>query len=84
MFHPAELLNLKTTKGYGGKLERKGDLVGERLLVVGAKDVARPLHLRYLYCSPWTGYIYNEVNLPLGAFHLDCDMATSEKRGANR
>ena len=84
VFHPAELLNLKTTKGYGGKLERKGDLVGERLLVVGAKDVAQPLHLRYLYCSPWTGYIYNEVNLPLGAFHLDCDMATSEKREANR
>jgi len=72
VFHPAELLNLKTTKGYGGKPERKGDLEGERLLVVGSKDVAHPVHLRYLHCSPWTGYIYNEVNLPLGAFHLDC------------
>ena len=73
VFHPAELLNLRTTKGYGGKPERKGDLVGERLLVVGAKDVDNPKHLRYLHCSPWTGFIYNEVNLPLGAFHLDCE-----------
>ena len=73
VFHPAELLNLKTTKGYGGKPERKGDLEGERLLVVGSKDVAHPVHLRYLHCSPWTGYIFNEVTLPLGAFHIDCE-----------
>jgi sialate O-acetylesterase len=84
VFHPAELLNLKTTKGYGGKPERKGDIEGERLLVVGSKDVAHPMHLRYLYCSPWTGYIFNEVNLPLGAFHLDCDMPKKEKQDANR
>ena len=64
---------VKTERSLAGKLERKGDLEGERLLVVGAKDVAHPLHLRYLHCSPWTGYIFNEVNLPLSAFHLDCE-----------
>ena len=73
VFRPAELLNLKYSKAYGGGTERKGDLEGERLLVVGAKGVEKPQHLRYLYCSPWTGYIFNEVNLPLGAFHLDCE-----------
>ena len=73
VFHPAELLNLRTTKGYGGKLEHKGDLVGERMLVVGAKEVDNPKHLRYLYLAPYIGYIFNEVNLPLGAFHLDCE-----------
>ena len=50
---------------------KDGRLVGERLLVVGSKDVAEPKHLRYLHCAPWTGHLYNEVNLPLGAFHLD-------------
>ena len=71
VFHHAELLNLRTSKAYGGGTERKGDLTGERLLVVGAKNVDKPRRLRYLYRSPWTGYIYNEVNLPLGAFHLE-------------
>ena len=70
VFHPAEVLNLKTTKGYGGKPERKGDFEGERTLVIGSREVDSPVHLRYLYCAPWTGCIFNEVNLPLGAFHL--------------
>lgn len=67
VFRQAELLNLKvSTNG-----DKDGRLVGERLLVVGSKDVAEPKHLRYLHCAPWTGHLYNEVNLPLGAFHLD-------------
>ena len=57
----------------GGKPERKGDLDGERMLVVRAKEVQKPRRIRYLYCAPYTGYIFNEVNLPLGAFHLDRD-----------
>ena len=79
MFHPAELVNLKVSKGYGGKPERKGDLDGERMLVVRAKEVQRPRHLRYLHCAPYTGYIFNEVNLPLGAFHLDCELERSSE-----
>ena len=78
VFHPAELKNLKSSKGYGGKTEYKGDVEGERKLVIGSKAVDKPVHLRYLYCAPWTGYIFNEVNLPLGAFHLDAGKASSE------
>jgi len=25
----------------------------------------------YLYSPPWTGFIFNKVDLPLGAFHLE-------------
>lgn len=79
VFHPAELVNLKVSKGYGGKPERKGDLDGERMLVVRAKEVQKPRRLRYLYCAPYAGYIFNEVNLPLGAFHLDCEWERSSE-----
>jgi hypothetical protein len=68
----------RSSKGYGGKTEYKGDIEGERKLVIGSKAVDKPVHLRYLYCAPWTGYIFNEVNLPLGAFHLDAGKASSE------
>lgn len=70
VFHPAEVVNLKVTKGYGGRLERKGDVEGGRILKVRSKKVERPKSLRYLHCAPYTGYIFNEVNLPLGAFSL--------------
>ncbi len=73
VFHPAEVLNLKVSKAWGGGTERKGDLVGTRLLVVGSKEAESPVKLRYLHCAPWTGYIFNEVNLPLGAFHIEKD-----------
>ena len=26
--------------------------------------------LRYLFSRPWFGALYNEANLPLGAFHI--------------
>ena len=45
----------------GGKPERKGDLDGERMLVVRAKEVQKPRRIRYLYCAPYAGYIFNEV-----------------------
>jgi len=73
VFHPAELKNFRYTKLYGGKMGRKGDLEGNRILVVSSREVDKPVRLRYLYCSPWTGYIFNEVNLPLGAFHLNLE-----------
>lgn len=40
-------------------------------LVVGAASVKEPKHLRYLWSSPWEGHLYNQVCLPLGAFHID-------------
>jgi sialate O-acetylesterase len=39
-------------------------------LVVYAEGVKEPKKLRYLYSPPWFGSLYNQVNLPLGAFHI--------------
>ena len=46
-----------------------GQLIDAQV-VLSAEGVAEPKKLRYLYSSPWFGAIYNEVNLPLGAFHI--------------
>ena len=55
---PGSIKNLKGEKG----------LVDGARLVVEAEGVAEPKKLRYLHSKPWFGCIYNEVNLPLGAF----------------
>lgn len=54
----AAIKNLKGDKG----------LVDGARLVVEAEGVAAPKKIRYLHSRPWFGCIYNEVNLPLGAF----------------
>ena len=48
----------------------KGLIDGARLVVV-ADGVHAPRKLRYLHSRPWFGAIYNEVNLPMGAFLLE-------------
>lgn len=54
--------------------ERKGPLRGSfpsneiRLVATG---VASPAGVRYLHCPPFTGNIFNEMNLPLGVFRID-------------
>ena len=35
-----------------------------------ADGVANPKKLRYLFSRPWYGALHNEVDLPLGAFHI--------------
>ena len=52
-----------------GNERRHGELVGTEV-VVSAKDVPQPVRLRYLHSAPWFGALYNEVNLPVGAFHV--------------
>ena len=37
---------------------------------MAALDVPKPVKLRYLHSSPWTGTLFSEVNLPVGAFHI--------------
>jgi len=62
VFKPCKLLNV-----------RKPDLPtfdGSRI-VISADGVSAPVRLRYLHSWPFRGTIYNEVNLPLSAFHLD-------------
>ena len=53
----------------GGKEYRYGELIGMDV-IVSSKDVPKPAKLRYLHSSPWTGTLFSEVNLPVGAFHI--------------
>ena len=67
-FKPAKIVNAVASKR-NGKPSYGGTLEGAKV-VVAAEGVKAPKKLRYLYSSPWFGSIYNEVNLPLGAFHI--------------
>jgi len=67
-FVPAKIQNAVASKR-NGKTSYGGTLDGPRI-VVSAPGVTEPKKLRYLYSAPWFGAIYNEVNLPLGAFHI--------------
>lgn len=67
-FVPAKIQNAVASKR-DGKPVYHGTLDGPRI-VVSAEGVKEPKKLRYLYSSPWFGSIYNDVNLPLGAFHI--------------
>ena len=60
---PGEIKNLKGDKG----------LVNGAKLVVAAEGVSEPKKIRYLHTRPWFGCIYNEVNLPLGAFEVSAE-----------
>ena len=66
---PADIKNFRVTKDRKGREQRHGELVGTEV-VVSAKGVANPVRLRYLHSAPWFGALYNEVNLPVGAFHV--------------
>jgi sialate O-acetylesterase len=65
----ADIQNFRETKDKKGKVSRLGELVGTDI-VVSAKGVDKPVKLRYLHSEPWYGALYNEVNLPVGAFHV--------------
>ena len=67
-FKPAKIVNAVASKR-NGKATYSGTIEGVKI-VVAADGVKEPKKLRYLYSSPWFGSIYNEVNLPLGAFHI--------------
>ena len=68
-FKPAKIVNRTASKRSNGQISYLGPLDGAQI-VVAAEGVAEPKKLRYLYSAPWFGSIYNEVNLPLGAFHI--------------
>jgi sialate O-acetylesterase len=57
--------------GGGSNKTLRGGIDGGNVLEVSADGVTEPVKLRYLYSRPWHGSIYNEVCLPLGAFHID-------------
>ena len=66
---PAEIRNFLERKDRKGRIQRQGELTGVEV-VVSAKGVEHPVGLRYLHSAPWFGALYNEVNLPVGAFHV--------------
>ncbi len=69
-FVPAKIVNLRMRKdGRSGKDVCDGNINGTTL-TVKADGVDAPKKLRYMYSRPWFGCLYNEVNLPLGAFHI--------------
>jgi sialate O-acetylesterase len=70
VFKPAKIANLHLTVHKNGRKEYRGNIDGNFLLVK-AEGVENPKCLRYLYSRPWHATVYNEVNLPLGAFHID-------------
>ncbi len=51
------------------KLPQNRHLSGKDLIVT-APGITEPKKLRYLWSPPWTGELYNEADLPLGAFHI--------------
>ena len=65
----ATIENLAWGKGRDGKPKCDGNIKGADL-IVKADGVAAPKKLRYMYSAPWFGCLYNEMNLPLGAFHI--------------
>ena len=46
-----------------------GDINGNRIALF-TDGAGSPRGVRYLYSRPWYGSVYNEVNLPLGAFTI--------------
>lgn len=67
---PAEIRNLVETKGAKGNKRFNGTVQKGPTLVLAAEGVKAPKKLRYLFQRPWFGCVYNEVDLPLGAFEL--------------
>ena len=69
IWKPAQIMNFKKQIRHG-QLRFLGDIDGNRI-VLSTKDIGSPKGIRYLFSHPWYGSIYNEVNLPLGAFAVD-------------
>jgi len=75
VWHPAEYCNGEWYTIWLGSI-RNGNLLGNNV-VVRAPGVAHPKKLRYLHSAPWFASLYNQVNLPIGPFHVD----TPNRRG---
>ena len=66
VFKPAGIQNF--VKGKKGGRPR-GRIDGAEIRLK-AEGVAEPVKVRYLHAEPWTGNVYNDADLPLGAFEL--------------
>lgn len=69
-WHPAKIRNILSYKNKRGDTICNGPVEDGPRLVLAAEGVTEPEKLRYLHSRPWYGCVYNEVNLPLGAFEI--------------
>jgi sialate O-acetylesterase len=68
----AAIVNIVPAKNAAGQVNyNSGALTDPDRIVLCAPGVEEPVGVRYLYSRPYRGALYNEVNLPLGAFVLD-------------
>ena len=68
VFRNATIVNLRNGKRSNGKEFVSGNIAPGCEIVLNAKDVAKPVKVRYLFNRPWKGTVFNESNLPLGPF----------------
>lgn len=66
---PAKVLHADTRVNGKGNVYWPGTIRGKSL-EVAADGVKNPRGIRYLHSRPWSGCIYNDVGLPLGAFEV--------------
>ena len=62
VWRPARVLNFLT-----GRSMCEGTITNN-VIALSSPDVTEPVAVRYAWKLPWTGAVYNEVNLPLGTF----------------
>ena len=65
IFHDAEVEGLGNWKN-----GHPSETITNAQLVVASREVPDPKHLRYLWKKPWRGFLFSEVDLPLGPFHI--------------
>ena len=62
VWRPARVLNFLKGKSMAG------GTITNNVVELSSPEVAEPTSVRYAWKFPWTGSLYNEVNLPLGTF----------------
>ena len=68
VFKKAVITNLRNSRRSNGKEFISGNIAPGCEIALAAKDVPKPVKVRYLFERPWKGTVYNETNLPLGPF----------------
>ena len=68
VFKKATIMNLRNGRWSNGREFVSGNIAPGCEIVLNAKDVAKPVKVRYLFNRPWKGTVFNESNLPLGPF----------------
>ena len=50
-------------------------------IMLDAPGVAAPAKVRYAWNRPWTGVVYNDVDLPLATFEMDVTRGCADAKG---